>query len=86
MFNTEKKSASTVAEQKAIILDCLEKNAYIRQTMAKLFPGIVKSKTTVANTIIEQAALDIYGAHAISMSNCLSDIYGSLIGEEVSHD
>lgn len=25
MFNTEKKSASTVAEQRAIILDCLEK-------------------------------------------------------------
>ncbi len=52
-------TAPSIAEQKAIIRDCLEKTAYIRQTMAMLFP-IVTRKIISADTSSEKAALGIY--------------------------
>ena len=79
-MNQKVTSASTVAEQKAIIRDCLEKTAYIRQTMARLFPRITLNRNP-GYTPSECCALKIY-----EMSNELSDIYGHLIGKEVSHE
>ena len=78
-------SASTVAEQKAIIRDCLEKTAYIRQTMARLFPRITLNGNP-GYTPSECCALKIYENYIVEMSNELSDIYGHFIGKEVSHE
>ena len=78
-------SASTVAEQKAIIRDCLEKTAYIRQTMARLFPRITLNGTP-GYTPSEACPLNIHEDYTVSMSNALADIYGHLIGKEVSHE
>ncbi|MFR8082379.1 MAG: hypothetical protein ACLU6Z_12325 [Odoribacter splanchnicus] len=78
-------SASTVAEQKAIIRDCLEKTAYIRQTMARLFPRITLNGNP-GYTPSEDCALNIHEDYTVSMSNALADIYGHLIGKEVSHE
>lgn len=75
----------TIAEQKAIIRDCLEKNAYIRQTMAMLFP-VVTRKIISGDTLSEKAALGIYQDDTVSISNYLSDIYGHLIGKEADHE
>lgn len=82
----EKKStAPTIAEQKAIIRDCLEKTAYIRQTMVRLFPRVTLNKTPGYDPS-ECCALRIYEDHTVGMSTDLADIYGHLIGKEVSHD
>lgn len=78
-------SASTVAEQKAIIRDCLEKTAYIRQTIVWLFPRVTLDNTPGYDPS-ERCALRIYEDHTVGMSTDLADIYGHLIGKEVSHD
>lgn len=80
----KKLTAPTIAEQKAIIRDCLEKNAYIRQTMARLFPRITLD-IDPGYTFLERRALDIYQDYTVGLSNDLADIYGYLIGKEVNH-
>ena len=81
----KKLTAPTIVEQKAIIRDCLEKTAYIRQTMARLFPSITLDKDP-GYSIAEDWALDIYEDFTVSIFNSLTKIYGHLIGKEVSHE
>ena len=81
----KKLTAPTIAEQKTIIRDCLEKTAYIRQTMARLFPRITLNRNPGYATS-ECCALKIYEDYTVELSNELSDIYGHLIGKEVSHE
>ncbi len=81
----KKLTAPTIAEQKAIIRDCLEKTAYIRQAMARLFPRITLNGNS-GYTPSENCAFNIHENYTISMSNDLADIYGHLIGKEVSHE
>jgi hypothetical protein len=81
----KKLTAPTIEEQKAIIRDCLEKTAYIRQTMARLFPRITLNGNP-GYTPSEDCALNIHEDYTVSMSNDLATIYGHLTGKEVSHE
>lgn len=81
----ENPKTPTLAEQKQQIRDCLEKVAYIRQEMARLFPRVTFDRNP-GYTPIEKSTLDVYQNDMVSASNSLSDIYGNMIGQEVSHD
>lgn len=81
----KKLTAPTLEEQKTIIRDCMEKVANIRQTMARFFPRVALNRNPGYNPS-ELCAFKIYEDYTVGMSNELADIYGHLVGKEVSHE
>lgn len=80
-----KKCTLPLVEQKAIVLDCMEKVAHVRREIARLFPMIEKIRDT-SIYVDELSALRIYENHTIGACSDLADIYGCLVEKEVSHE
>ena len=77
-------TAPSIEEQKAIILDCLDKITAIGRVMEEFFPRITRSHSDLFSRA-EKSAYDIHENHIGNVSNDLSDIYACLIEKEVCH-